>query len=93
MPGPVYTLDRKKLTAELTADLRKAGIIVPDACKDVVVSFVLARLGAQRERMASIVDSLANNYDSLSVSQMDTLSRLIREHRFDADGNITLQDD
>ena len=93
MPGPVYTLDRKRLAAGLTADLKKAGIIVPDACKDVSVSFVLICLEAQRERLAGIVESLANTYDSLSVSQMDTLARLIREHRLDANGSIVLQDD
>lgn len=88
-----YTLDRKKLMTELSADLRRGGIIVPDACKDLMVSFVIARLKAQRERLSGIVDSLANNYDSLSVSQMDTLSKLIREHEVDADGSIFLSDD
>jgi hypothetical protein len=94
MPSqPGYNLNRDVLQGELVAALKKAGVILPEPSRDAIVSFVLDRLSAQRERLAGIVDSLAGMYDELDQAKMDTLSRLIREHVVDADGNICLQDD
>lgn len=88
-----YTTDKGQLVAELTSALKKRGVILPDEAKSVMADFVLERLGLQRERLACIVDSLASMYDELNQEQMDTLSRLIREHVVDRNGNICLQDD
>lgn len=89
-----YTLNRDRLLSELNTALRRAGVILPDGAKDVMIAFTLDRLLAQRERLAGIVDSLAGMYeDGLTSQQVDTLSRLIREHSVDANGNICLQDD
>jgi hypothetical protein len=90
---PAYTLNRPQLHAELTAAMRRAGVILPEESREALVSFTLDRLLSQRERMAGIVDSLAGLYDELDQEKMTTLAKLLRKHVIDANGNICLQDD
>lgn len=93
MPGPAltYATSKADIEKQIRARLKASGVVAPQL-EPVLAEFVQDCLVAQRERLAGLVESLQNIYDSLDAEKMETLAHMIRNHRVDESGFVVPDD-